>query len=269
MAKKATNQVAAATPELPGRKKYRRNFLKQVIARIDFVPIEDMEPKGPPKSFYKAIKARFPIPEIKTIHAKTLRISTGAEKSEETSLELREWIYHGNARDKYLAVGRAGLAVEYSTYSSFEVLREDFLAAVVALFEAYGGLQVVRLGLRYINNIELNEENPTSWDKYIRPDLLAIFKIAPDQKTISRAFQILEMTDAEVSLRFQYGMPNPDYPAQIRKKVFVMDTDASCTLILGRDEITRYLNQFHDRINLMFESVITNDLRKKMGVRGA
>jgi uncharacterized protein (TIGR04255 family) len=267
MAKKATSESAGASRAPPKRKKYKKNFLKQVIARIDFTPLEGMAPKGPPKSFYEAIKDRFPIPETKEVLARNLRISP--EKTEETSEKIREWIYHGKARDKYLALGKAVLAVEYSTYDFFEVLSADFLAAVAALRDAFEDIQVTRLGLRYIDNIEFDEENPTDWSQYLQPNLLAIFNIVPDQKTISRAFQILELNDGETSLRFQFGMPNPDYPAQIRKKVFIMDTDAYCTLMLSHDEITKYLNSFHERINQMFESVITDGLRKKMGVNSA
>jgi uncharacterized protein (TIGR04255 family) len=267
MAKRTTNQTPATSPAAPKRKKYKKNFLKQVIARIDFNPLRDFEPKGPPKSFYEAIKDRFPIPETKKVIAPNLRI--GAEKAEVTGEEHREFIYHSKARDKYLALGREVLAVEFSTYDSFEVLSADFLAAVGALDKAFEEVQVTRLGLRYIDNIELYEENPTDWSQYLHPNLLAIFKIVPDQKLISRAFQILEINDGETSLRFQFGMPNPDYPAQIRKKSFIMDTDAFCTLMLNFGEITKYLNEFHDRINQTFESVITDGFRKKMGVNGA
>src|SRR5215831_16960077 len=100
MARRAANQTAGTPPAPPKRKKYKKNFLKQVIARIDFTPIDAIEPKGPPKAFYESIKDRFPIPETKTILAKSLRIGPGAEKTEETSHELREWVYHGKARDK-------------------------------------------------------------------------------------------------------------------------------------------------------------------------
>src|SRR5207302_3519038 len=134
---------------------------KQVIARIDFRPLEKMEPKGPPKSFYSAIKSRFPIPETKEIIAASLQI--GPEKATQTSQKRHEWLYYGKARSKYLAVSEGWLAVEYSTYRSFEGLRDDFLAAVDALCGAYEGVQVTRLGLRYIDNIELNEPGPTDW----------------------------------------------------------------------------------------------------------
>jgi uncharacterized protein (TIGR04255 family) len=266
MATKTKKRATAAKAAQPKRKKYKKHFLTQVIARIDFAPVEKLGHKGPPKPFYEAIRSRFPIAETKTLIARSLQIGPGDQKPQEMSQELREWVYHGKVRDKYLSVAQNMLAVEYSTYQTFEILREDFLKGIDALRTTFGDIQATRLGLRYIDNIELNEENPTDWKKYLHPNLLSIFKIATDLKTIARAFQILEINDGETCIRFQFGMPNPDYPAPIRKKTFTMDTDAYCNLLLSRDEVAQYLDRFHSQINRLFESVITDGLREKMGV---
>ena len=67
MAKRATGKV-----DVPGkppvRKKYKKNFLKKVVVRVDFSDVK-MELKGPAKAFIGAIKSRFPIAEVKKLIA--------------------------------------------------------------------------------------------------------------------------------------------------------------------------------------------------------
>jgi uncharacterized protein (TIGR04255 family) len=115
-----------------------------------------------------------------------------------------------------------------------------------------------------VNKVELKETHPTEWGKYLNENLLGIFKLADDAKTIARAFHILDFNYGDSNLRFQYGMPNADYPAPIRRKSFVLDFDAYCTLVLSQEEIGTYLDRFHDKIKVAFEQVITDDLRKKL-----
>jgi 16S rRNA (cytosine(1402)-N(4))-methyltransferase len=69
----------------------------------------------------------------------------------------------------------------------------------------------------------------------------------------------------EDSLRFQFGMLNPDYPSPIKKKVFTLDHDMYTNKLLEQSEIPVVLDRFHERISNSFERVITNGLRSKMG----
>ncbi len=261
MAKRATGKV-----DVPGkppvRKKYKKNFLKKVVVRVDFSDVK-MELKGPAKAFIGAIKSRFPIAEVKKLIAHSLRI--GGKKNEELKGQRNEWLFHAKDRDKFLVIAEDFLAIEISAYKNFELLCEDFLSAVDALNHSYGDIMVSRVGLRYVDHIELDETNPTEWSDYLHADLLAGFNLAQDRKTVTRTFNILETNDGEVAIRFQFGMPNEDYPAVIRKKSFVMDTDAYTNLVMSQGDIKKYLNILHDRINALFESVIKDGLCENGG----
>jgi uncharacterized protein (TIGR04255 family) len=154
--------------------------------------------------------------------------------------------------------------VEYDKYEYYEKLKEDFLSVSDALFTSYPKLQVKRLGLRYIDNIDIPNESPTEWDKYLKPELNAIFTLADDKKSISRAFHVLEFNFGEDLLRFQFGMFNPDYPASIKKKIYTLDYDMYVTKILNKSDIDETLDRFHKKVNRSFEEVITDELRKIM-----
>jgi len=227
-----TTRKKVATPIPPPiDRKYRKNFLKQVIARIDFlVPAAILE-NEPPKSVIAALKKQFPIPEPKKQVLQHVLIS-GSE-IQRGRQELVQWFYHSKNRDKLICMTPEFMYVEYKKYRRFESLQADFLGTANALFDVIDNLQVKRLGLRYIDNIEFPREKcPTDWRTYLQEDLLTCFNLADDQATISRAFNVLEFNYGDMGMRFQYGMPNPDFPAAIKEEALhtrlrrVLHTDA-------------------------------------------
>lgn len=246
-------------------RKYRKNSLKQVIARIDFASPVPSLGQGPPKGVISALKDQFPVPEEKKQVVQQVFV-TGADV-QHARQETFQWYSHSRDRDKSVYIGPNAMYVEYKKYECFEFLQRDFLAVTNALFDTIDDLEVKRLGLRYIDNFEFpKEKNLTDWSKYLREDLLASFRLADDPSTISRAFHVIEFNYGDVSMRFQYGMPNPDFPAPIKRKLFTLDWDAYCTLLLGREDIEQRLTEFHDKLKVSFEEVITDGLRKVMGV---
>ncbi len=244
------------------RKKYKKDFLKKVIVRIDFDTPLPIAKKGPAPSIYDTVKDRFPITEEKKVIGKELLIGPGDTK--ERSIATKVWHYYGKNRKKHLTIAPGLVFVEYDKYEYYETLKEDFLSVVEALFKSYPKIQVKRLGLRYIDNIEIPNESPTEWDKYLKPELNTIFALADNQETISRAFHVLEFNFGEDLLRFQFGMFNPDYPASIKKKIYTLDYDMYVTKILNKSEIGETLDRFHEKVNHSFEDVITDELRKIM-----
>lgn len=251
------------TPQL--RRLYKRNFLSQVIARIDFAtPMSELRTGAPPVVL-KALRTRFPIAEQKQETAN--RWVVGPTSIEHRDVEIFKWYYHAKDRSRHVYIGQDAMYVNYLRYDRFEELKKDFAVVTDALYAQYDYLQVKRLGLRYVDNITLpNEKRPTEWSKYIQPDLLGSFNLVDDPATLSRSFHIVEFNyGAEMRMRFQYGMPNEDYPAPIRKKTFVLDYDAYCELLISQQEMHHYLKLFHDKIKVSFEQVITDALRKLMG----
>jgi uncharacterized protein (TIGR04255 family) len=244
------------------RRKYKKDFLDKVIVRIDFDTPLPIATTGPAKSIYTTVKERFPITEEKKVIGRELLI--GPSVTKERSIETKEWHYYGKNREKHLTVSPKFMFIEYNKYEYYEMLRDDFLSVSNALFDAYPKLQVQRLGLRYIDNIKIPDEKPMEWDKYLKPELNSIFAIADNKNTISRVFHVLEFNYGEDSLRFQFGMFNPDYPAPIKKKIYTLDYDMYVTKILDKSDIEQTLDRFHEKVNQSFEEVITDELRKIM-----
>ena len=262
MAQKPTTTASVSTST---RKKYWKDFLKQVIVRIDFAEPLAIPKKGPSTKIIAALKKEYPVPQLDVKQIKEVAITLSGQPRE-TFREIREWNYHSKKRNKRAVITKECMLIEFTKYNSFEVLRNDFFSFVDALYADFKEVQVKRLGLRYIDEIELKEPNPTEWDKYFDKNLLCSLKIVDDPSTLVRSLHIIEQKfDDESRIRFQFGIPNPDYPAPIHRKIFLLDTDVYCSLLLTQEEIKQYIDTFHNRCIDIFERLITDEFRKKMG----
>jgi len=231
--------------------KYEKNYLKEVILRIDFpsTPLDVTKFKS--KDLVKKIYPYFSKLEQREI--------LDGQKT------IVEWRYYDKDQKNFITLSNESIFFRYShwTNESFCQLEQVFLN----ILDVYTDLAITRFGLRYVNHVEIDEDNPTDWTDYLNENLLSIFDIAEDRGLIIRAFHNLELRyDDDMRLRFQYGMHNPDYPAIIRKKLFVLDYDAYHEGLLERDELKDKLSVFHTRILSLFKKSIKEKLNEKMGV---
>jgi uncharacterized protein (TIGR04255 family) len=238
---------------------YNKNFLKKVIARVDFLsPISKIE-KNIPKTISEDIKSIFPIAEPRKVVAQELQISKNGTKEKRS--ELTEWRFHSKKRDKTLMIHPQFLWISYSKYSSFEQFKKEFFGILSNFFKFFDEAQGQRVGLRYINEINLDEKEPLSWEKYINNDLLCLNNFSSNQENISRIFSNIEYTFDDYFVKFQFGIHNPDYPAPILQKQFILDYDAYYQGVLNLEDITSSFDQFHKKIQELFELSIYDELR--------
>lgn len=248
------------------RQKYNNDFLDKVLVRVDFDSPLIIAESGPDKRIYEAIKERFPKTEVKKIEGQKLFISP--EQTQTQKIESKQWHYYGKNREKELVIATEFMYIQYNIYELYETLYDDFNSVLTAIYESYSDVHIKRLGLRYIDHINISDNTTaTDWGKYLKPELCAIFDVADDKKTIARAFHILEFNYGDDFLKFQYGMHNPDYPAPIKKKLYTLDFDMSTSKIMDKKEVLDSLGRFHDKLNDSFEEVITEELRLLMGVK--
>lgn len=65
-------------------------------------------------------------------------------------------------------------------------------------------------------------------------------------------------------MKQQFGIANPDYPAVIRKKQFVIDIDAYAHGVFELADIKQFLVDSHSKIQDIFEKSITDETRALM-----
>jgi uncharacterized protein (TIGR04255 family) len=243
---------------------YERSFLKDVIVRVDFSsPLDTLTKKIPP-SVGSAVLARFPISEPKKVLAQKLKLS--AEKISTGKQEFTEWNYYGREREKRLVIAPMSAFVTYSRYSTYEALKDDFFSVLSSLFEVFPNMGIGRTGLRYINHIVPPIPDPFEWHEYIDGRLLGLFSRFTDRQSVNRLFNIAEFKYEDLQIKFQFGAPNPDFPAAIRRALFILDIDGYVHGLQDLSEVSRNIDRAHERIQTLFEESVTDRLREVMHV---
>ena len=241
---------------------YRKNFLAEVIVRVDFPQdIKHIASSLPPKIAAVA-KQNFPILEPRQAVEKNIQVSGKSFASHEK--EFMEWHFHGVDRGKTLAFTPRAFYITYKQYQKYEGLKTEFKEILDSFFDIFSDSIPSRLGLRYINSIDVQNGNPLDWAGLLNDKLIYLFQF-PDKPTdLSRVFHNIEFALDDFNIRYQFGMHNPDYPARIRKKVFILDFDAYYQGPIDCNDIMGMLDKFHQEIQILFEKSITEDLRGKM-----
>ncbi|MES2863546.1 MAG: TIGR04255 family protein [Bacteroidota bacterium] len=241
---------------------YKNTPIKRVIFRLDFLQDVPELNTTLPEPIIDLIKKSFPIVEPKDVVARELRISKADVKDE--NVNLKEWHFHTMERNASLFIKSNSFAIQVNNYISFQSIFAVLIEIKDVFFTHFSSLLCRRMGLRYINEINIyGETNPLEWDEYINKDLTSIFRVTENSQNIIRAFHNLELKQDDIILKFQYGINNADYPAVIKKKMFTLDLDASYTGILKQHEIDDYLKKQHSVIQNQFEFSITEKLREK------
>jgi uncharacterized protein (TIGR04255 family) len=241
---------------------YKRNFLKQVVARIDLaVPIENTGTKLKP-SFIRGVLKDFPIDEPREIIGHELQLS--AKETTAKKHLSKDWVFYSKNRDKRLCIRENFAYIEIKDFK-YDKYENFFSSFKLLLDTLYGNYDIVvnRFGLRYVNEMSVDKpkENRFEWGDYINNKYLTMFDVPKNKTDISRAIQLLEMNYGETKFRFQCGMPNPDYPAKIVKKMFLLDYDCYITGLLEKDAIEKCFYDFHSIIQKYFEESIKDKMR--------
>ncbi len=242
--------------------RYKKDFLKEVIIRFDFSSsITELESNLPQK-IENSAKKKFPISEPQEAFTKELKFSHTAPVQEE-SKKSKIWNFHGKEREKSLIITPTSFAVSIRKYKTYEALKEDVSETAKVFFDVFPDLRVNRAGLRYVNVLSIDQATPLVWKKYINGNLLKNIDFR-EKEFLSRAFCILEYNFDEYSIKYQLGIANPDYPAIIRRKEFVLDLDAYSIGTLDWNDTSSFLDKAHIKIQDFFENSITSSTRKLM-----
>jgi uncharacterized protein (TIGR04255 family) len=242
---------------------YQKTFLTQVVARIDFVAPLANHDKPPPEKLANLISKDFPITEPFEAIGQEFQIGADGIKSKEA--RFRQWNFFGKEREKQFIISPQAIMVTYQRYSTYEAMKAEFSRAVEAFAKEYPAARVARFGLRFINNISMDDlPSPFAFDEFLSPALLNVNKFFGSPERLTRLFHVAELKIGEIDVRFQFGFPNPDYPAIIKRPLYVLDMDAYVQVAHELGESIQYMDQAHGEIQQLFEACITDNLRAKM-----
>lgn len=239
---------------------YKNNFIKKVIAKIDFTnPIDLFTPESISEAVTE-IKKRFPISEQKTASLNDIKITdSGVETSKK---EFPEWIFHGTDRTKVLKVNQNFIEVLLTKYDSENDFMNDLILPISHLLKINPETTIQRTGIRFVNVFDFPISDFKKAQDYFSSSITGQYSDMTEIENCSRSFMINEFIYDEVKLRAQSGFFNPDYPAPIKRNHFVLDFDAYIDFPHLINNTEPYFKKLHGTIEKKFEELITEKLRE-------
>ena len=150
---------------------------------------------------------------------------------------------------------------EYITYEDFK----EVVQKINRILEGENSsAKISRIGLRYINQIIINEGNPLEWTGLIKDSLISSLNFVQEKNQLSRLMGIIELNRSDYLIRFQYGWFNSEYPNPIAKKEFLLDYDCYSENETDISAIIGQIDMFHSAIKDLFNKSILDGLNDIM-----
>lgn len=247
---------------------YKKNFLHQVIIRLDFLEFIPNVKLFDDK-ILQTILEHFP----KRHKAQLVRFSSinvniegfDEERSATTSSETLDGLkqtFSDNNQNKIIIANRF-ILFEINHYETFEKVIK-WVSTIFTSFFTLNSITVMRTGIRYINLFDTTKVKVVK--KYFTGRIAASLetKIPVDYNGIKclRSMHRMEFIVDDMVLNFQYGMYNPDYPRIMQRNDFSLDYDCFFAEPLNDCvDIIKYIRKGHSSIQTLFENSITDSLR--------
>jgi uncharacterized protein (TIGR04255 family) len=154
------------------------------------------------------------------------------------------------------------LTLETMEYKDFDNFHNLITVLITKLEEIFPNLVSIRIGLRYVNQIKLDEED-LEFKDYINENLIKQLEFF-DRSILIRTISSMEISRDDYNLIFKFGIPNSTYPNNIIRKEFVLDYDCYTKESLNKDEVIENVKIFKEAIKEIFENSIEDKLREKM-----
>lgn len=244
--------------------KYKNNMIKEAIIRLDFEsPINELKAIIP-TSIENLILKKYSQKETNEGFNEEIRINSANGNIERIQTPFKDWSFWGNSKSQRICISENFVFVSHQNYLSFEDFYTTYETLIKELFKLEPELKIKRVGIRYINNIELDDDEPMKWDDYINKNLLSSLNINKGGSELTRTVQILELNypKDDINIKYQYGMHNPDYPAPIKRKIYLMDIDGYKTGSICEDELIYLIPEIHKHLEELFEDSILDNLRE-------
>jgi uncharacterized protein (TIGR04255 family) len=247
---------------------YKKNFLTKTILRFDFGAVPAL--KGAEKSEFSArIEDIYPLVTPKPTTTVSLNFGPkGSAIQHEVTAMLWE---HRKVQDgtRVVFLSSDFLAIEFgpNDYDHFPPFRAEMEKVFGAFQAVYQPTHINRLGLRYINEITLPQGNPLEWTGLVKAELITSVKACfTNGAKMVRSVHQLQMQREDLAMRFVYGISNPDHPAALARRHFMLDYDCYQQESIPSNEVMSTLDRLNGFCETMFEASIDGGLRQLMEV---
>ncbi len=237
---------------------YEKNFLKNVIFRVDFLLDEKEFDNLMNKATLDEIKRRFEILEpLQTIKNTNFMVDVNTNTINANQNESKKYIFRKKQGNAALIIDSQSIVIDYTKYLNAEMLLED----IKLLNFIFAKISISRIGLRYINYIEPTGFGEIDWDKYIHNSIRESQKI-DFGGSLLQSINVTDIKYDDYIIKFQSGIHNQNFPADRVKDAYVLDFDAFSNEIKPTEDIEKMIEKWNIQIGKLFEKFITPDFRE-------
>lgn len=259
----------------PERREVYPNAPLKLVAcelRLQFAPGADLA--AAKKPFYDDVEGTYPLPGIAPTNA--FKVESGTQGALQ---DLQNGFrFLSRTKTHSVAVGSDFLTLETSAYTTFEDFSNDICRAVEVLGDHVRVASVERIGLRYIDEIDLSALPDGSLTGYFRDGILSSgdpvpgigppvefmttmsYNLGGDGAAVVRAGRI---DRSIIDVNGPLTIPSPSNGPR-----FVIDIDCfwepSSSIELATQVVQEILSELHASVHILFENSLTDKLRDEV-----
>lgn len=228
------------------------DFLKNVILKLDFLGELNLT-----KKFVDNMKriVSNDFPEFEPREQISLEVMIKVDKSEKTTKEKRSKTYRfsDTITNNSLTLERDAIIFDMNKYNGYKDFRKIIQKVIQTVETENPSAKLSRTGLRYINQLIIDEGNPFDWNEFVKEPLTSSLEFIENRNELSRLMGIIELNISDYFIRFQYGWYNSEFPNPIAKKEFALDYDCYSKNEIDISEVLSQIDTYHTAIKDLFE----------------
>ncbi len=261
----------------PNREVFSHAPLALVTTEIRFTDSPRLRQQKTLDAVAIALEERFPLSTPQTnVTFNVANLSPGVLPQVE---QERRIVLMNTAKTESVTITPSSFICETTAYREFEDFRVAVTAVCGALINAHVRPALMRVGLRYIDEVRVPEPitDVRAWGKWIDPSLIRPLAVGPDGIAARNAQGLVtfDLGDGK-GLTFQYAalnQPSVVQPHLLNRQkfepgpFFVLDFDGfrdfngEDVVRLDADEVTTILDAVHEPVGATFQRAITEDAR--------
>jgi uncharacterized protein (TIGR04255 family) len=253
--------------------------LALVVAEVRFTDSARLRQQETLDAVAIALEERFPFSSPQTNVTFNIANIGPAVPPQVEQQQQRQVVLTNAASTESLTITPSSFIYETTDYREFDDLCSGVTVACKALIDANVRPALLRVGLRYIDEIRVPEPitDVRAWSKWIDNSVLGPLTIGPEDVAVRNAQGLITFDLGEGNgLNFQYAALNQNpvvQPALLKRQkfepapFFVLDFDGyrdfsgQDAVPLDADEVAKVLTAVHDPAGGAFQRAITEDAR--------
>lgn len=253
--------------------KYKNNQITEMLCQIRFSTILKINNESDESlsKFQEKIKEKFPNYQMINENVVNVEMSGGEENIESITPQIlrnniKNHMFISNSGNKRINLTCNFISLSINEYESWKKFKEDFIWILDNFNQVYKIENFNRIGIRYINafsKTELGINEQDNWNQYISEDIVGLsskYNVKVYNSNIEIPF------DDNSQMRIISGLGTKQNKDNSILPVFIIDKDTYKLGNIEKGNIDETLENLHSHNSEIFESLIKQNLRDKMGV---